>query len=395
MIVTCPNCSSRYRIDPSKIRGRGAKITCPTCAHKFVVYREDGAEAGAPGSAATATPAPIKNTRGVDTGTAPSAPPRPTSGPSLATKPAFSMPGGAASVTAAPPTHGTPVGASPRMGPGPVIPAPRPEASSKPATTLARNNIPGQTPTPVKRALSTPTPPTTDSVDVHRPSRFGVPADIARRDFRKFGLTWKVRKGIGLTYDFHDLSTLREYMDDGQVGSRDVLSYDARDWKLISDIPSLEVYFWEIWTKAKKGELTLPENLEEEEDEDESDAPTTIVGQGVSLADEIRRAVVLATTPAPAADRLRTPEIAPPAMMDTSGSRPLPLSLHPTSVRSPTPAATEPAPRRGAGDDPFKVLEKKPEDDTTNGVGFGLLVVILFLLAVIAFGVAWVIGWLG
>ena len=40
MIVTCPACSARYRIDIAKIKGRGAKITCPRCAHKFVVYKE-------------------------------------------------------------------------------------------------------------------------------------------------------------------------------------------------------------------------------------------------------------------------------------------------------------------------------------------------------------------
>jgi predicted Zn finger-like uncharacterized protein len=39
MIATCPNCSSRYRLDEDKIPGRGARITCPSCSHKFVVYR--------------------------------------------------------------------------------------------------------------------------------------------------------------------------------------------------------------------------------------------------------------------------------------------------------------------------------------------------------------------
>lgn len=40
MIVTCPECSSRYRIREDKIQGRGARITCPSCTHKFVVHRE-------------------------------------------------------------------------------------------------------------------------------------------------------------------------------------------------------------------------------------------------------------------------------------------------------------------------------------------------------------------
>src|SRR6185436_14852972 len=47
MIVTCEHCGARYKLDDSKITGRGAKITCPRCRHLFVVYRNAG-EAPAP-----------------------------------------------------------------------------------------------------------------------------------------------------------------------------------------------------------------------------------------------------------------------------------------------------------------------------------------------------------
>ena len=39
MIVQCPACSSRYRINEDKIPGRGARVTCPSCGHKFVVEK--------------------------------------------------------------------------------------------------------------------------------------------------------------------------------------------------------------------------------------------------------------------------------------------------------------------------------------------------------------------
>ena len=42
MIITCPSCTSRYRIDAAKIKGRGAKVTCPKCSHRFVAYKEGG-----------------------------------------------------------------------------------------------------------------------------------------------------------------------------------------------------------------------------------------------------------------------------------------------------------------------------------------------------------------
>ena len=54
MIVTCDHCGARYKLDDSRISGRGAKITCPRCRHIFVVYK-DGGTSAAP--TASATPA--------------------------------------------------------------------------------------------------------------------------------------------------------------------------------------------------------------------------------------------------------------------------------------------------------------------------------------------------
>jgi predicted Zn finger-like uncharacterized protein len=45
MIVTCPSCSARYKLDDSKITGRGARITCPRCRHVFVVFPAGTAKA--------------------------------------------------------------------------------------------------------------------------------------------------------------------------------------------------------------------------------------------------------------------------------------------------------------------------------------------------------------
>ncbi|RAL24923.1 hypothetical protein DL240_01560 [Lujinxingia litoralis] len=40
MIVQCPSCSSRYRVNDANIPASGGKIKCPSCAHAFVVYPE-------------------------------------------------------------------------------------------------------------------------------------------------------------------------------------------------------------------------------------------------------------------------------------------------------------------------------------------------------------------
>lgn len=42
MIVTCDHCGAKYNLDPDKVQGRGARITCPKCTHVFTVYKEGG-----------------------------------------------------------------------------------------------------------------------------------------------------------------------------------------------------------------------------------------------------------------------------------------------------------------------------------------------------------------
>lgn len=48
MNVTCPNCSTVYRVDPAKVPGGGVRARCAVCAAVFGVTREPGAEAVAP-----------------------------------------------------------------------------------------------------------------------------------------------------------------------------------------------------------------------------------------------------------------------------------------------------------------------------------------------------------
>ena len=68
MVVTCENCSARYKLDDNRISGRGAKITCPRCRHVFVVYRQHAETGGirgdaAPQAAPVAPPAPTPDAR--------------------------------------------------------------------------------------------------------------------------------------------------------------------------------------------------------------------------------------------------------------------------------------------------------------------------------------------
>src|SRR6185503_7621974 len=73
MIVSCEHCGARYKLDDSKITGRGAKITCPRCRHLFVVYRNanDGA---APDNGGAGTSGGYSGTSGSYPGVTPQAP---------------------------------------------------------------------------------------------------------------------------------------------------------------------------------------------------------------------------------------------------------------------------------------------------------------------------------
>ncbi|MFU8802741.1 MAG: zinc-ribbon domain-containing protein [Bradymonadaceae bacterium] len=44
MIVQCPSCASRYRVNDANIPPTGGKIRCPSCQHAFVVYPEAAAD---------------------------------------------------------------------------------------------------------------------------------------------------------------------------------------------------------------------------------------------------------------------------------------------------------------------------------------------------------------
>lgn len=45
MVITCPSCQSRYRIDPAKATGSFAKVKCPGCQHLFEIALSDSAPA--------------------------------------------------------------------------------------------------------------------------------------------------------------------------------------------------------------------------------------------------------------------------------------------------------------------------------------------------------------
>lgn len=200
MIVTCPACSSRYKLDESKVTGRGAKITCPKCKHVFVVY---------PGGTTGPLPESVAKVEE----------PR-----SAATNLATSM--------AAALQNGAPADS---------------EWDDEP--TRIGMQKPPDLRRPANPTLALPYEP---------PPVFQISADEAAArsptlDFKKVGVsTWKVKIKIGLIYDFSDIKTLRKYIQDGRVTHADVISYDGKLWKPLGEIADLDIFFVQTWEELNR-----------------------------------------------------------------------------------------------------------------------------------------------
>jgi predicted Zn finger-like uncharacterized protein len=41
MIIECKSCHARFRLDESKIRGKGARVKCRRCGDGIIVLRDD------------------------------------------------------------------------------------------------------------------------------------------------------------------------------------------------------------------------------------------------------------------------------------------------------------------------------------------------------------------
>lgn len=187
MIVSCESCKSRYKLDDSKITGRGAKITCPKCKHVFVVL----------------------------------APP-----PAVAESPSPMLPQGQGEWEDEEPTRVGREAAGAAAAPEPPVPGehevvrPRSAAAGAPAA-----------PAPTRESIAA----RAATLDFRK---VGVNA-------------WKVKVRIGLVYDFSDIKTLRKYIQDGRVTPADVISHDGKTWKPLGEIPDLDAFFVEAYERLE------------------------------------------------------------------------------------------------------------------------------------------------
>ncbi len=255
MVITCPSCSARYRLNPDKIKGRGAKITCPKCSHIFVVFSDQ--ERSKPGDPVPSPPPSASSDKGPDT-----------AGDLLAKR-------DKATTTGAFKAVGIDEESSPSLTASGkirvVAPGPR-KSRRKVATIDSSASLDAIRPDTADDLGPPPGAEESGEVEISIPE----PNSAADLDFREVGITtWKVKVAIGLIYDFSDISTLKKYLADKKVTEDDLISHNAKDWVRIGDIENLDRHFIETWKEAKLEKLQKGSKAKARKPSSSDDAATS------------------------------------------------------------------------------------------------------------------------
>ena len=152
MNVTCPNCSTLYRVDPAKVPAAGVRARCAVCSAVFAVRHEDRANEPPAVQPSAATP-PIQPPAPA---LAAASPPPAASGPPPAATPVPSVPA-VRPAPAAPARVLMPPPAVSRGGARPATPA-RPAASAPPPAPTAPPPAPAPAPATPPAAPPPPAP---------------------------------------------------------------------------------------------------------------------------------------------------------------------------------------------------------------------------------------------
>ncbi len=240
--VKCDKCKTKYKLDDSRIQGKGAKITCPRCGNVFVVMKPPHDTTTAPVAARAAAPAreDVAETETVSMSKAPAE--------ALKAMAGAAATAGTSSSTGAstPTTARTGPKVAPPSRPGPVGPSRRKTGDRSLAEVL-------KTTGPLAQIVKRPT-------------------NANELDWKAVGITtFKVKVGIGLVYDFSDVATLKKYIAENRVVETDRVSFDGKVWTVLKDINSIDEFFIDQWVALKLERL-----LEEEQEAQEAGLPSPI-----------------------------------------------------------------------------------------------------------------------
>ena len=266
MKVVCEHCSAEHELDQTEMTGRGVRITCPACSHVFVVYQDDvqvdvqvegqvddsvsdsgfeidfDIELDENGELSMDLDEMLSSiVSEVDSGSENENDAGPSSTETATVKQDVQ--------------NDTNEPASENFFSELAV-EPSTESSTESSTSISsvdevgadveqvgRGVIKGATNLGVQadedsgsvsdNTVDTPiTPDQVEALDVHA------------LNFASVGIkSWKVKKSIGLMFEYSDFKTFQKSLQDGRISSDDQLSADGKKWVSMADISDYEQYF--------------------------------------------------------------------------------------------------------------------------------------------------------
>ena len=77
--------------------------------------------------------------------------------------------------------------------------------------------------------------------------------DVHSLNFASVGIkSWKVKKSIGLMFEYSDFKTFKKSLNDGRISNDDTISPDGKNWIPMSDVSDFELYFCRTYLEFEK-----------------------------------------------------------------------------------------------------------------------------------------------
>ena len=219
MQVACDHCGAEYDLDKSEITGRGVRITCPSCSHVFVVYQpkeeesfelevdlelDDNGELSMDlDGMLESLMADVEDSNAIEQ--------------SSSTEQAVEIDA---------PAEQNPVDTEDLS------------KSSVESSEVVSTVDEAKTETAVETAIS---------------SEQIASLDVNGLNFASVGIkSWKVKKPIGLMFEYSDYKTFQKSLNDGRISSGDQISPDGKSWTPMSDIDDFEFFFCKTYLEFEQ-----------------------------------------------------------------------------------------------------------------------------------------------
>ena len=259
MKVACEHCSAEYEVEESEITGRGVRITCPSCSHVFVVYHtpkessfeiDMDIELDDNGELSMDLDAMLNSI--IDETAVESE--------KIATKNSASPEVQVAEEKA---EKSDEIDFEIDVDFNEVLQDAAPQ-SSKPqpskdigsvesASSSQTNDVDSET-----ERVESDTNKEVVTEDVVTEEQLSA-MDVYSLNFASVGIkSWKVKKPIGLMFEYSDYKTFQKSLSDGRISSGDQISPDGKNWTPMSEVEDFEVFFCKTYLEFERKEA-VPE----------------------------------------------------------------------------------------------------------------------------------------